>query len=326
MRSFVLLQSLILLCAVSLAVDLPRGLLVVVNSGEDSVTLVDLLHPKALAKIATRKHPQDVVVSPDGSLAYVAEMGTPAEPGNTIAVINLPARNIIKRLSLGRATLPHLLALSHDGHTLWAACAPQNTIVDLDTSSGTIYKLWDTQQRGSYLLAVSPDEKKLYVTNFDAGTVSVIRRSDASVQVLALGGQPIGIDVAPDGSEVWVSNFRSNTITIIDAATDRIAKTLPAVGDGPARIKFTPNGKYVWVTNSRSNELIVFDVARRCVIRRIPTGKFSKGLLVLPDGHHAFVSAMEDNRVIEVDVPTRRVLQTISTGEAPEGLAWVSSR
>ena len=97
MRSFVLLQSLILLCAVCLAVDLPRGLLVVVNSGEDSVTLVDLLHPKALPKIATRKHPQDVVVSPDGSLAYVAEMGTPAEPGNTIAVINLPARNIIKR-------------------------------------------------------------------------------------------------------------------------------------------------------------------------------------------------------------------------------------
>src|SRR5215471_16023130 len=66
-------------------------------------------------------------------------------------------------------------------------------------------------------------KRNFYVTNFDAGTVSVIRRSDASAQVLALGGQPIGIDVAPDGSEVWVSNFRSNTITIIDAATDRIA-------------------------------------------------------------------------------------------------------
>jgi YVTN family beta-propeller protein len=326
MRSLALLQSLILLGAASFAVDLPRGLVVVVNSGEDSVALVDSLHPEAPAKIATRRHPQDVLVSADGSLAYVAEMGTPALPGNTIAVIDVQARTIIKRLSLGTATLPHLLALSHDGHTLWAACAPQNAIVDLDAHSGTIYKLWDTQQKGSYLLAVTPDEKKLYVTNFDAGTVSVIRRSDASVRILSLGGQPIGIDVSPNGSEVWVSNFQSNTITVIDAATDLIAQTLSAGGDGPARIKFTPNGKHVWVTNSRSNELIVFDVARRRVIRRIQTGKFSKGLLVLPDGRHAFVSAMEDNRVVEVDVPTGRVLQRMSTGKAPEGLAWVGSR
>jgi YVTN family beta-propeller protein len=320
------LQSLILLGVASLAIELPRGLVVVANSGEDSVALVDLLHPKAPTKIATRKHPQDVVVSPDGSLAYVAEMGTPAEPGNTIAVIDLQGRTIIKRLSLGSATLPHLLALSHDGHTLWAACAPQNAIVDLDTRSGTIYRRWDTRQKGSYLLAVTPDEKKLYVTNFDAGTVSVIRRSDASVQLLSLGGQPIGIDVAPNGREVWVSNYESNTITVIDTATDRIAQTFPERGNGPARIKFTPDGKFVWVTISRSNELIVFNVTRRRVIRRIPTGKFSKGLLVLPDARHALVSAMEDNRVVEVDVPTGRVLQTMSTGMAPEGLAWVGSQ
>ena len=79
-----------------------------------------------------------------------------------------------------------------------------------------------------------------YVANFDAGTVSVIRRSDASVQVLSLGGQPIGIDIAPNGHEVWVSNFQNDTITIIDADTNHIAQTLPAAGDGPARVKFTP--------------------------------------------------------------------------------------
>ena len=324
MRSLILLQTLILLAVASLTAQSPRGVVVVANSGDDSVALVDLQHPNAPAKITTYKHPQDVVVSPDRSLAYVAEMGTPMEPGNTIAVIDLRARTIIKRLLLRAATLPHLLALSHDGNTLWAACAPQNTIVEIDTRSGTISKLWDTQQKGSYLLAVTPDEKRFYVANFDAGTVSVIRRTDASVQVLSLGGQPIGIDIAPNGREVWVSNFQSNTITIIDADTNQIAQTLSAAGDGPARVKFTPDGKYVWVTNSRSNELIVFDVAQRRVIRRIPTGKFSKGLLVLPDGRSAFVSAMEEDRVVQVDVSTGRILRRMFTGKAPEGLAWVN--
>ena len=50
-------------------------------------------------------------------------------------------------------------------------------------------------------MAVTPDEKKLYVANFEAGTVSVIRRSDASVTVVQVGGQPIGIDVSPDGKK-----------------------------------------------------------------------------------------------------------------------------
>ena len=325
MRFFVAVQGLVLLSGASLISQLPRGLVIVAYSGENRVALVDPQRHETLVKIATRRHPQDVVVSLDGSLAYVAEMGTTAEPGNTIAVIDVKARAITRRLTLGTATRPHFLALSRKGDTLWVACAPQNRIVELDTRNGTIYKLWDTRQKGSYLLAVTPDEKKLYVTNFDAGTVSVIQRSDGSVHILSLGGQPIGIDVAPSGGEVWVSNFQSNMITIIDTATDVVIQTVSAQGDGPARVKFAPDGECVWVTNSRSNEVIVFDAARRSVIRRIPTGKFSKGLVVVPDNHHAFVSAMDDNRVVEVDVSTGRVLQKLPTGKGPEGLAWVDS-
>ena len=72
----------------------------------------------------------------------------------------------------------------------------------------------------------------------------------------------------PNGGEVWIGNYQSNIITIIDAATDRVVQTVPAVGDGPASTKFTPDGKYVWVTNSRSNASSGFDVARRRVVAR----------------------------------------------------------
>jgi YVTN family beta-propeller protein len=324
MRILLALQSMVLIPSVLSTASSTEGLLVVVNSGENTIALVNPEHPKEVNKITTRKHPQDIVISRDGSLAYVAEMGTMKAPGNTVAVIDLRSRQIVKRLSLGRATLPHLLALSRDGRTFWAACAPENAIVELDTRSGTVRKMWDTQQKGSYLFVVTPDEKKLYVANFDAGTVSVISRPDGSVRTLVLGGQPIGIDVSPDGTEVWVSNFQNSTIAVIDTATDRIMQTFPAGGDGPARVKFTPNGTQVWITQSRSNELVIFAAAQRRVIRRIPTGRFSKGLLILPDGHHGFVSAMDDNEVVEVDVAAGRVLERMRTGTAPEGLAWIS--
>jgi YVTN family beta-propeller protein len=324
MRILLALQSLVLISPVVSTTSATEGLLVVVNSGENTVALVNPEHPEAINKIKTRKHPQDIAISRDGPLAYVAEMGTMEAPGNTVAVINVRSRQIVKRFSLGRATLPHLLALSRDERTLWAACAPENAIVELDTRSGVIRKMWDTQQKGSYLFAPTPDEKKLYVANFDAGTVSVISRPGGSVRTLALGGQPIGIDVSPDRAEVWVSNFQNSSIAVIDTATDRVMQTFPAGGDGPARVKFTPNGTQVWITQSRSNELVIFSAAQRRVIRHIPTGRFSKGLLILPDGEHGFVSAMEENEVVEVNVVTGRVVQRMRTGTAPEGLAWIS--
>lgn len=137
MKSFVAVQGLVLLSAASLNTQLPRGLLIVANAGENSVALVDPRPRGTLVKITTRKHPQDVAVSPDGSLAFVAEMGDTAEPGDTEAVIDLKARTIIRRLTLGTAKLPHLLALSRNGDTLWVACAPQNGIVELNTRNGT---------------------------------------------------------------------------------------------------------------------------------------------------------------------------------------------
>jgi YVTN family beta-propeller protein len=248
------LKSMAIACIAWLSVGSPKGLLVVANSGDDTVALVNSTHPLPFDKVVTREHPQDVVTSPDGSFAYVAEMGTTEALGNTVGVIDLRSHKMVKRFDLGRATLPHLLVLSRDGRTLWVACAPENAIVELDTTSGVIRKVWDTQQRGSYLLAVTPDEKKLYVANFDAGSVSVIQRYDASVQILHVGGQPIGIDVSPDGREVWVSNFQTDAIAVIDAATDRIVQIFPAGGEGPARLRFTPDAKYVWVTCSRSND------------------------------------------------------------------------
>jgi YVTN family beta-propeller protein len=323
MRILLALQSLVLIPSVLSTTSSTEGLLLVVNSGENTIAFVDPEHPEAIKKITTRKHPQDIAISRDGSLAYVAEMGTMEAPGNTVAMIDLRSRQVVKRFSLGRATLPHLLALSRDERTFWAACAPENAIVELDTHSGAVRKMWDTQQKGSYLFVATPDEKKLYVANFDAGTVSVISRPDGSVRTLAIGGQPIGIDVSPDGAEVWVSD-QSSTISVIDTATDRITQTFPAGGDGPARVKFTPNGTQVWITQSRSNELVIFAAAQRRVIRRIPTGRFSKGLLILPDGQHGFVSAMDDNEVVEVDVVAGRVLERMRTGKAPEGLAWIS--
>jgi DNA-binding beta-propeller fold protein YncE len=303
-----------------------QGKLIVAVPGADALAIVDPDHPENVQKVATQKQPQDIVLSPEGTLAYIAEMGTTENPGSTIAVLNTQSLKITRRIELKPATLPHLLVLSHDGRTLWAACAPQDAIAEVDTQTGTLRRVWDTQQKGSYLLVAMPDESKLYVANFDAGTVTMIPRSGAPAKLIRIGGEPIGIDVSPSGNEVWVSSLRTDTITIIGTAKDEVIHQIPAGGKGSARLKFTADGNRVYVAMSETNELVGFDAANRTVVQRIPTGKFSKGLLLLPDGRRAFVSAMDEGRVADVNLVSGQVSQWLTTGPSPEGSVWLTSR
>src|SRR5262249_33514480 len=154
----------------------------------------------------------------------------------------------------------------------------------------TPHRAWSTDQAGSYMFGVLPDETKLYAANFDAGTVTAIDLRSGKRTQLTIGGKPIGIDASPDGREVWVSALGTDAIAILSTATDRVVARLGSGGKGPDRLKFTPDGGRVVVTQSRSNEVVVLDARRRTLLARIPTGEFPKGLLLAPDGKVAWVS------------------------------------
>jgi len=71
-------------------------------------------------------------------------------------------------------------------------------------------------------VAVSPDGSKVYVTNDDASTVSVIDTATNTVTTIPLGSGagPDGVAVTPDGSKVYVANEGLNTVSVIDTATN----------------------------------------------------------------------------------------------------------
>jgi YVTN family beta-propeller protein len=301
--------------------DDSKEVLLVVNAGEDTLSFISLPTLTVIRKLPTREHPQDIVLSPDRSKAYVAEMGAEPEFGNKVAEVDAQSGKVLRRIDLGANHQPHLLALSHDGKRLWAACAPQQAIVEVSTVGAGDLKVWKTLQAGSYMFVLTPDENKIYVANFDAGTVTVIDRRDSSVRNLTIGGKPIGIDASPKGREVWVSNLEKNNIVILDTATDQVAQTISSEGQGPARLKFSPDGKQVIVTESHSNQVVVFDAVTRELLKKIPTGRFPKGLLISRDGRFAFVSEMEDGNVAQIELASGKTIHRVKTGASPEGLA-----
>ena len=66
-----------------------NGVLVALNKAEASMAIIDPATMKVTAKVAVGNGPHEVVLSPDGKTAYVANYGDGPNPGNSISVIDI---------------------------------------------------------------------------------------------------------------------------------------------------------------------------------------------------------------------------------------------
>jgi YVTN family beta-propeller protein len=89
-------------------------------------------------------------------------------------------------------------------------------------------------------LALSPDEKRLYVANGRARTVSVIDLSTSNVVAsVQVGARPWGIGLTSDGKLLYTANGSSNDVSVIDTASLNVIATI-RVGATPWGIAVGP--------------------------------------------------------------------------------------
>ncbi len=300
--------------------------LVLASTGESSVTLLDPSSLAPVARFPTGAGPHEVAVSPDNRYAYVADAGSgPSSPGRTVTVVDLARREVRATYDLGAGSLPHDLAVSTDGSLLWAACAPDRTVREIDTDDGTTARKWKTGAEGGWMLAAAPGGAKLYVAHLEGGGVSIIDRERERVSFVRTRPGEMGIAVSPDGKEVWAANVQTNRIIVIDVATDRVVARFGSGGVAPLRVKFTPDGKRVLVPHRGSKTLVVFDRARRAPIRTIVLPVQPKILTVSGDGRRAFLTSPDRAMAMAVDLGSARVTDLVPTGKTPDGIAWAGT-
>jgi len=305
---------------------------VVLCKSDFQMVLVDPATQNVLAKLPTGRGPHEVAVSPDGRTAYVSNFGRysvyPAgdtehdKAGNTITVVDLVDRKVKATFDLGTHTGPHGMIVSHDGKLVWATTETPQAVLELDSATGKILHVWNTNQVRSHMIVTTPNEMKFYVTNTVSGSVSVIDKSTGEVKILPTGPGTEGIAISPDGKEVWAASRADAKISIISTATDAIVASFPSGGKSPKRMEFTPDGSQVWVTNSSSSQATVFDARARELIESVTTSKDPSGVSISPDGRRAYITNSNANVLTFVDVPSRKILSTLQVGTDPDGVAW----
>lgn len=297
------------------------GTLLISYNGEAQAALVDAKTHKPLATLSIGPGPHEVRLSSDQRFAYFAMTGTGpgGTPGNEIAVVDLRDRKLKARFDLGTYTSPHDVRVSRDGRRIWVACAPAQSILEVDADSGKIVKTYSTGQAGSYFVEVTPDERTFYTPNLEGKSVSIIDRESGNHTVIPFDKEVYGIDITPDGQEVWVTG---PGIVVIDAIRKTVKARLQTPQPDVGRVRLTQDGRTAVVDSDSSNDVWVYDVGKKELVGTIATGSEHKVLALSSDGNRAFLTNPDSNSVTVVDIRAMKQVGEFKVGKQPDGIAW----
>jgi YVTN family beta-propeller protein len=308
-----------------------KGNLLALSKGEHVMAIIDPVTLKIITKVPVGPDPHEIIASTDGKLAYVTNTG--GGRAHEINVIDLVAQKALPNIDTKSLLGPHGIDFV-DGKA-WFSAEGAKAVGRYDPVSGQIDWVMGTGEDRTHMIYVRPDAKRIYTTNVNAGTVSILvdtvlagppggqPRSEWTHTVVKVAKGCEGFDVSPDGKQLWTVAANDGSISIIDLVSKKLVSTIDAKALGANRLKFTPDGKRVLVSSLRIGDLFVIDVASHKEVKRVGIGKGGAGILVETDGSRAFVGCTQDNYIAVVDLKKLEVVNKIALG-GPDGLAWAN--
>lgn len=190
-----------------------------------------------------------VAVTPDGSRAFVANIGS-----GTVTAIDLAAGKKLADVATGEGA--EGIAVSADGKRVWVTNRAADTVSVVDAAS---LEVTATVEPGRFPIRAeaTADGRWVLVSNAESGTISVIDAASAEVartlelaieakdgegRLLQFGDDgpvPIGIEIARDGKRAWVAAANADAIVVLDLEAWKPAGTLTA-GREPDGMGYSP--------------------------------------------------------------------------------------
>jgi DNA-binding beta-propeller fold protein YncE len=303
------------------------GTVVVVNQKSDTITLVDLRSMKAYRHVPVVGGPHEAAVSPDGRRVVVTNYHKPQSPQRALSLIALPSGETVRTIDLSPYRMPHDVRWV-DAERVVCTVEADSALLVVNVTDGKIERVFETGARGSHMLALAQDRRRLYCSNMGNGSVSVFDfQSGEKLKDIPTGSECEGVGVSPDGRWVWAGNRAEDTISIIDTESLAVVKRLESPGF-PYRVQFSPDGRHALIPHARSSSLVLGDVAEQRIAKTIPLGlthvsePSTAGVFPHPDGRHAFVTVRNDDSMLVIDLVQGTTLARVAVQSSPDGVAY----
>lgn len=257
------------------------------SEAEQTLHVVDAKTLQTVRKIPLTGRPNNISISKDGRLVYVAIVSAPG------AVDVIDTTTLERRKSIPMKGGIHNVYVTPDGrHVVAGSIAGRlMTVIDQKTDD-VLWTLFDVGVR-PMAFETNPDgsTKRIFVQLSDFHGFAVVdfaQRKEVSrvelpndipaekVDKGPFNASPShGIGVAPDGRTLWVTS-RPNARVYAYSLPDLKLLGAVDVGGRPDWVTFTPDSKQVYISTENTNSVAVVDVAGRKEITRIKVGASPK--------------------------------------------------
>ncbi|AXL51353.1 hypothetical protein DSC91_003982 [Paraburkholderia caffeinilytica] len=290
---------------------------IVLNSGEATLSLIDEATHQVVGTVPTGKEPHHLMATPDNSSLIVAN-----SVSNNLMFVD-PKSGQVQRW-VENIEDPYQIGFSPDRKWL------VTTGLRLDRLD--IYH-YDSQKNQMTLasrlpLAVMPshmaftnDSKTVFVTLQVSGELAAIDLATQTVKwKMKVGKVPAGLWMTPGEKYLLIGMTGADYVAVVDWRNQKIVKTIQT-GKGAHNFRSLADGKHVAVSNRVASTISIIDEDTLTNVGDIT------GLMPGPDDmelsadkRYLWVTFRFAKHVGIIDLNTHKLIQTIAVGRSPHGI------
>jgi YVTN family beta-propeller protein len=295
------------------------GVVVVLNSGDASISLIDQDTRKELRRFEVGKEPHHLMATPDGKTLIVANAA-----GNDLVFLDPRTGEVQRRVR--DIPDPYQIGFSPDRRWFVVAGNRLNRI-DVYSVQGPDFKLARSiaAPKTPSHIAFSADTQFAFVTLQDSDELVAVRLADQSIAwKMKVGAMPAGVWMTPDDRHLLVGMTGADYVEVIDWRAQRAVKRI-TTGKGAHNFRPLGDGRHLFVSNRVANLVTVVDQQTLERVYDIPVPGGPDCMEVSADGKLLWVTQRWIKQVAVVDIAQRRVIDKIAVGRSPHGIFFVNS-
>jgi YVTN family beta-propeller protein len=316
LRSF---RRIVLSCALLALGSAQANVVVVLNSRDATIQLLDQANYQDLSTIPVGKEPHHLMATPDNKSLIVA-----SSVGNELIFLN-PKSGQIQR-TVKDILDPYQIGFSPD-QKWFVSNSLRLDRVDLyryDGTNLTLSKRIPLAKLPSHM-AFNAASTVVFITQQGSDQVSAIDLATGVVKwTMSVGKLPAGIAMTPDDKYLMVGIMGSDYVEVIDWKTQKTVKRIKT-GMGAHNFRSAGDGRYTYVSNRVSNSINIVDQKTLENVGQINVPGGPDCMEITDDGKTMWVTLRWIKKVAVIDLKTRKVTKLIPVGRSPHGVFFINS-
>ena len=288
---------------------------IVLNSGEATLSLIDETTRQVIGTVPTGKEPHHLMATPDNSSLIVAN-----SVSNNLMFVD-PKSGQVQRW-VENIEDPYQIGFSPDKK--WVVTTglrlDRLDIYHYDGHDMTLAKRLPLAVMPSHM-AFSNDSKTVFVTLQVSGELAAVDLATQQVKwKMKVGKVPAGLWMTPGDRYLLIGMTGADYVAVLDWRNQKIVKTIQT-GNGAHNFRSLADGKHVAVSNRVASTISIIDEDTLTNVGDIT------GLMPGPDDmelsadkRYLWVTFRFAKHVGIIDLTTRKLIQTIAVGRSPHGI------